>query len=75
MKIENIEFLPQCKDILTVKECAEVLQVCEKTVRTLIHQGEIEGFRLRDGSGFRIPKAILENYIYRHMNGGNKRYA
>ena len=33
------------KELLTVAEAAEILQVCQTTVRTRIKKGDIDGFK------------------------------
>ena len=52
-----------CPDILKVKDCAAVLQICTKQVWDLVKQGEIECFRI--GTSIRIPRECLEAYITR----------
>lgn len=50
------EYIP---DILTFKECQEVLKIGKNSLLDLIHQGDIEAFKI--GNRWKIPKeAILE---------------
>ena len=45
------------KELLTVKETAEFLGVCEKTIYKLIKNGTI--FALKVGKSLRVPKSRL----------------
>lgn len=54
-----------CPDVLTVKDCAAVLQICTKQVWGLVKRGEIGCFHI--GASIRIPRVCLEAYITRQM--------
>ena len=50
------EYVP---DILTFKECQNLLKIGKNTLLVLIHQGDIEAFKI--GNRWKIPKqAVLE---------------
>lgn len=48
-------------DIMTFKECQNVLKVGKNTLLDLLHDGEIEAFRI--GNRWKIPKAAIIEYI------------
>ena len=48
-------------DLLTVKEVAEILDVSDMTVRTIILKGDLKSFKV--GNQYKIPKAELEIYL------------
>lgn len=48
-------------DIMTFKECQNVLKVGKNTLLDLIHDGEIEAFRI--GNRWKIPKVAVLEYI------------
>lgn len=48
-------------DILTFRECQSVLKVGKNTLLDLIHDHDIEAFRI--GNRWKIPKAVLIEYI------------
>lgn len=51
-------------DILTFKECQKLLKVGKNTLLDLIHNGEIEAFKI--GNRWKIPKeCVLEFLKYR----------
>lgn len=52
------EYVP---DIMTFKECQNVLKVGKNTLLDLIHNGEIEAFRI--GNRWKIPKISIMEYI------------
>lgn len=52
-----------CPDILKVKDCADIFQICTKQAWNLVKRGEIECFRI--GTSIRIPRECLEAYITR----------
>lgn len=45
------EYIP---DILTFKECQNLLKVGKNTLLNLIHQGELDAFKI--GNRWKIPK-------------------
>ena len=51
------------KDIFTVREAAEFLTVCPKTVYALIGGGELDVLRI--GSRYKIPAESLSKYVER----------
>ena len=48
-------------DIMTFKECQNVLKVEKNTLLNLIHDGSIEAFRI--GNRWKIPKDAVLEYI------------
>ena len=48
-------------DLLTVKEVAEILDVSDMTVRTIILKGDLKSFKVCNK--YKIPKAELEIYL------------
>ena len=47
----------QTPDILTFKECQELLKIGKNTLLDLLHNEEIEGFKI--GKQWRIKKEVL----------------
>lgn len=52
------EYIPE---IMTLKECQNVLKVGKNTLLKLIHSGELDAFKL--GSRWKIPKEAVIEYI------------
>lgn len=50
-------------DIMTFRECQNVLKVGKNTLLDLLHNGDIEAFRI--GNRWKIPKAAILEYIER----------
>lgn len=51
-------------DILTFKECQQLLKVGRNTLLDLLHSGELEAFQI--GNRWKIPKkAVIEFLQYR----------
>lgn len=51
-------------EIMTLRECREILKVGKNTMLNLIHSGEISAFRI--GNRWKVPKeAVLEFIKYR----------
>ena len=48
-------------EIMTVKECQNILKVGKNTLLKLIHSGEIDAFRI--GNRWKIPKEAVIGYI------------
>ena len=48
-------------NVYTVQEVARILRVSSKTVYTLIHDGELEGIRVR--GQIRITSQALERFL------------
>ena len=48
-------------EIMTVKDCQNILKVGKNTLLKLIHSGEIDAFRI--GSRWKIPKEAVVEYI------------
>ncbi len=53
--------LERVPDILTFKECKNLLKVGKNTLLELLHNGDIEAFRI--GNRWKIPKAAVIEYI------------
>lgn len=53
--------LERAPDILTFKECKSLLKVGKNTLLELLHNGDIEAFRI--GNRWKIPKAAVLEYI------------
>ncbi|MEY8232272.1 helix-turn-helix domain-containing protein [Oscillospiraceae bacterium 50-16] len=51
-------------DILTFKECKDLLKIGKNSLLDLLHDGSIEAFRL--GNRWKIPKNSVIEYI-RHL--------
>ena len=49
------------EDILTVREIAEMLKLADKTVYSLVSDGEIPGFKV--GGSWRFSKKELEKWV------------
>ncbi len=51
-------------EIMTLRECREILKVGKNTMLNLIHSGELSAFRI--GNRWKVPKeAVLEFIKYR----------
>ena len=48
-------------EVLTLKECARLLKVGKNTMLRLLHDKEIEGFRI--GNRWKIPKESVIEFI------------
>lgn len=48
-------------DILTFKECQKLLKIGKNTLLDLIHNGEIEAFKI--GNRWKIPKECVLEYL------------
>ena len=53
--------LEQTPDILTFQECQELLKVGKNTLLDLLHNNDIEAFKI--GSRWKIPKTAVLEYI------------
>ncbi len=53
--------LDHVPDILTFRECKNLLKVGKNTLLDLLHNGDIEAFRI--GNRWKIPKAAVVEYI------------
>lgn len=53
--------LERVPDILTFKECQKLLKVGKNTLLGLIHNGEIEAFKI--GNRWKIPKDCIIEYL------------
>lgn len=51
-------------DILTFKECKDLLKIGKNSLLNLLHDGSIEAFRI--GNRWKIPKKSVIEYI-RHL--------
>ena len=51
----------QIPEIMTFKECQELLKVGKNTMLELLHTNQIEGFKI--GSRWKIPKESLIDFI------------
>lgn len=54
--------LEQTPDILTFRECQELLKIGKNTLLDLLHNNDIEAFKI--GTRWKIPKAAILEYIY-----------
>ncbi|MBT9787887.1 helix-turn-helix domain-containing protein [Clostridium sp. MCC344] len=54
--------LDNTPDILTFNECREVLKIGKNSLLDLLHNKNIEGFRI--GNRWKIPREALLEYIY-----------
>ena len=50
-------------EIMTFKECMEILRIGKNTLLDLLHSREIDGFRI--GNRWRIPKESVVEFIER----------
>lgn len=50
-------------EILTLKECQQLLKVGKNTMLNLLHERKIEGFKL--GNRWKIPKESVVEFIER----------
>ena len=50
-------------EILTFKECQELLKVGKNTMLNLLHENKIQGFKL--GNRWKIPKESIVEFIER----------
>ena len=50
-------------EIMTFKECQEILRVGKNTLLDLLHSRELDGFRI--GNRWRIPKESVVEFIER----------
>ena len=57
--------LNNTKDILTLKELQELLNIGKNTALRLVQSGEIEAFRV--GNQWRILKENINKYIKRYI--------
>ena len=48
-------------EIMTRKECQEILKVGKNTMLELLHSGQIEGFKI--GSRWKIPKESVVEFL------------
>jgi len=59
------------KELLTVSQVAEYLQISEKTVRRLITNGEIKASKV-GGRSWRIKEHDIEQYLNANTNEKEK---
>ena len=52
-------------DILTFRECQSVLKVGKNTLLDMIHEKQIDAFRI--GNRWKIPKDEIIEYIHRSL--------
>ena len=48
-------------EIMTLRECRDILRVGKNTMLELLHEGKIEGFKV--GNRWKIPKESLVEFI------------
>ena len=48
-------------EIMTRKQCQEILKVGKNTMLELLHSGQIEGFKI--GSRWKIPKESVVEFL------------
>ncbi len=51
----------QIPEIMTLKECQQILKVGKNTMLDLLHEGRIEGFKI--GNRWKIPKESVVEFI------------
>ena len=51
----------QIPEIMTLKECREILKVGKNTMLELLHTNQIEGFKI--GSRWKIPKESVVEFL------------
>ncbi len=51
-------------DILTFRECCELLKVGKNTMLDLLHSRSIEGFKI--GNRWKVPKESIVEFIEHH---------
>ena len=51
-------------EVMTLKECQELLKVGKNTMLELLHTRQIEGFKI--GSRWKVKKESLVDYIQHH---------
>lgn len=58
------------RQLLTVEEVAQRLQLSEGTVKRLLRDGELEGYKIR--GTWRIAQSNLEQFLERRSNRRNQ---
>ena len=51
----------QIPEIMTLKECQQILKVGKNTMLELLHTNQIEGFKI--GSRWKIPKESVVEFL------------
>jgi excisionase family DNA binding protein len=59
------------REVLTVKEVSELLQVHSSTLLKLVRQGKIPAFRI--GTDWRFRKEGIERWMIEQTTGGGSR--
>ena len=59
---QQTELLKDYKDVLTVQELGQALNISRNTCYKLLQDGTIKSIRI--GSSYRIPKTYILEYIY-----------
>ena len=62
---EVIVMLEHAPEILTFKECKDLLKIGKNSLLALIHDGQIEAFRI--GNRWKIPKSAVVTFIRYQM--------
>lgn len=57
--------MPLSKPMLTVEEVAELTKLTPRTVRSMIHQGDLQAVKF--GKEYRIPVSFLNDYLEAHL--------
>ena len=60
---QQIEPLKDYKDVLTVQELRQVLNISRNTCYKLLQEGTIKSIRI--GTSYRVPKNYILDYIYK----------
>lgn len=60
---QQIELLKDYKDVLTVHELGQALNISRNTCYKLLHNGAIKSIKI--GSSYRIPKIYILEYLYK----------
>ena len=56
---------PYIPEIMTLKECQQFLKIGKNTLLDLIHNREIEAFKI--GNRWKIPKESVVEFIRNHV--------
>ena len=54
------------KEIMTIQQVAEYLQVCDKTIRRLISRKELSDSKI--GRSWRVKKSNIDEYLLQRRN-------
>ena len=57
----SITMYENIPEIMTLRECRDILRIGKNTMLELLHEGRIEGFKV--GNRWKIPKESLVEFI------------